>query len=101
HNRTGFFPEQRRNQSADVPDVSEGPLEKWKQSDITLRVWRVRYFHHAFLLSRDCHLAANGRRLCGGKPAWRRRVRGRVAPRRDKASQTKCLRRLYRRGRMA
>ena len=99
--RTGFLSKQRWNEGADVPDLSEGPREKRRQSHNALRLWRLQRLDDTRLLSGHRHLAANGRRLCRGQFARRRRVRSGMASRRDETSQTKRLRRLHRRRRMA
>ena len=101
HDRAGLLSEQGRNESADVHHLSERAPERRQQSHHALWLRRIRCFHHAFLFTGDRHLAPDGRRLRGREPARRRRVRRRMAPGRDEAAQTKCVRRFHRRRRMA
>src|SRR6185437_9681022 len=49
--RAGFLFEQRRNESADVPDLQERPGEKWEQPDDALRLRWVRRVDYAVLFT--------------------------------------------------
>jgi hypothetical protein len=82
-------------------DGTRVPMFITRRKDAAVRLRRFRRLADADLQRRGCGLARAGRHLRGRQPARRRRVRGRLARRRNADEEAKRIRRLHRRGRVA
>ena len=91
HDRTGLLQSKDGTRVPMFMTYQKG-LEKTAQPDAALRLWRIQYFDHALFRSADLRLAGNGRRLRGGEPARRRRIRREWHLAGTKLQEAKCLR---------
>ena len=79
---------------------SEGSRPRRPESDVSLRLWRVRCLTDTRVLACRDRVARDGRGLRRREPARRRRVRQGVARRRAPGEQAERLRRFHRRRRV-
>ena len=97
----GLLHEQGRDAGADVRDGKEGDQAGRAESDAAVCVWRLQHLADAGVQRGPAVVDGDGRGLCAGEPARRRRVRRGVARGRDEAEEAECVRRLHRGGGVA
>ena len=83
----GLLHQQGRHARADVPRAQEGPEARRHEPDAAVRLRRVQHLADAGVLDQPAGVDGDGRRLRGGQPARRRRIRRRLAPGRHQAQQ--------------